>query len=192
LDASGKTRLAAELATLTGLAHIEDDRHRYVSKSDWVKKSKIEFISSVHKAVAEHAAQGRECVLDCAYNDAYDPEHAMIALMRDAVASAPIDKKPVLVVLTMGTLAEAVETLLGRVVGRATGAYASPVIDESPANSANLLIKFVQTYHWNVAALEELSVFAREQGCTVYTGRYEDMRAIVMGVATGGPHPFQF
>ena len=178
LDASGKTHLSTELAArLPSLAHVEDDVYRYVPQSNWTKKPKSEFISGVYSAVASYDAIGLDSILDCAYNDVYDPERAMMALMRDAVTSA--STKPTVVVLTMGTLHEAVETLLARIIKRKSGLERG-VCDETMASSSGLLIKFIQNYTANMAALDEFASFARSEGCNVISGTYDMIQDILL------------
>ena len=182
LDASGKTLLSTELVAAHSavLAHIEDDQHRYVPDSNWVKKPKTEFLEGVRLAVDAHTANGKASVLDCAYNDVYDPERAMAFLLRDAVTSAPAGSKPVVVVLTMGTRHKAVETLLARIVKRKQG-LESGFCEETMASSAGLLIKFIDHYAVNAAALDDFSKFALDAGCAVLRGSYEEVRAVLLG-----------
>jgi predicted kinase len=176
-DSSGKTRFASELARALGGTHIEDDTHRYVPGSNWTKKPTADFIASVHEAAANANATRAPVILDCGYNDVLDPERAMKTLMDEAVRRAPADAKPVVVVLTMGSLHEAVEALLARSIGRATGAAPPGACEETLANKAGLLIKFVQNYEANMAALDAFATRARAVGCVVHTGSYESVRA---------------
>jgi len=161
-DSSGKTRFASELARALGGTHIEDDTHRYVPGSR-TQKSAADFITSVHRAAAAASTTRVPVILDCGYNDVLDPERATKTLLDDAVCRAPADAKPVVVVLTMGSQHEAVKALLARSIGR--------------ANKAGLLIKFVQNYEANTAALDAFEKLARAVGCVVHTGSYESVRA---------------
>ena len=178
LDASGKTRLSAEIAETTGAAHIEDDAHRYVVGSNWTKKPAAVFVASL-SAAAEHSAKSHQvAILDCGYNDVYDPEGAMRSAMRDAVLSAPPENKPLVFILSFASLRDAVEAIVVRVIGRASssGLMAPGACAESARDAAGLLIKAIENYDVNTRALDEFAAFAADNGCVVFRGPYDVVR----------------
>jgi len=174
LDCSGKSRLAEQLAKHLDMIHIEDDKYRYIPNSNWTKLPKDEYITTVKKAIDENFANGKSSIVDSSYNDVYDPELAMKSLIRDIITSNK-NYKPILVILTSGSLREALKPLLHRIIARSTGVLPQNICNETLENSAGLVEKFTKYFDVNNEALKELEDFACNNGIEIIVGNYQDV-----------------
>ena len=171
LDCSGKTRLSEQLAKYLDMNHIEDDKYRYIPNSNWTKLPKDTFITNVKKAIDENFVNNKSSIVDCSYNDVYDPECAMKCLMKDIL----LNYKPTLIILTSESLREALKPLLHRIIARSVGILPQNICYETLDSSAGLVEKFTKYFDVNNDALKELENFACNNGIEIIIGSYQDV-----------------
>lgn len=153
LPGAGKTTFAATLASAWDATVVCADTYRYEPHT-WIKRPKGDFCHAVCTAVG--AAPSRLVIVESTLHDSTDLESARETLLYTLLRANTV----FVFILKPTTLHDQVEALIGRSLRRAAGTEAHGAAAETPASVARLVIKAVDSYAANVAALERFAANA--------------------------------
>jgi len=168
LPACGKTTLAHALAREDpSLVAIRGDELRYIDDK-WTRKSKADFIAAVRNAVQSAEAAGKGWIYDSS-------EQARQAALQDVLGTP--NEGVELKIIAPTSVTEDISPAIERCIGRVMGTVPQGACPETKENRARFLVKFVQSYDANAAALNELATNMNDWGFDVKLGSAEALAA---------------